>query len=789
LSNTASYHVPALSAPVEILVDRWGVPHLYATSKRDVFVAQGFNAARDRLFQLDLWRRRGLGLLAEVFGADHVERDRAARLFVYRGDMHAEWLAYGSDTKQVTTAFVAGVNTYIDLCEQQPHLLPPEFDRLGYRPSRWAPSDVARIRSHGLAHNLEQEVARALTVRDYGVEVEDVRRVREPAHRLDVPEGLDLACLSEEVLRVYRLATTAPELGADAPEELPRTEPEGSNNWVLGPSKTATGRPILANDPHRAVGLPSLRYLAHLSAPGLDVIGAGEPALPGVSIGHNGHIAFGLTIFPIDQEDLYCYRTNPEDPAEYWYDGRWEPMRTVTEHIPVAGGEDRPVELQWTRHGPVIHRDEDRHTAFAVRTVWQEPGTAPYLGSIDYMGARSCEDFVAAMNRWAAPGENQIYADPSGTIGWRPAGLVPRRPNWDGTLPVPGDGHYEWDGFYDVDELPSEENPERGWIATANQMNLPTDYPNSERTVTYDWSHRYRQARIEEVLGDASGLTVADSLRLQSDYVNVAARRIVTILGSLTAGELAADPDAALGWSMLRDWDCDERASSPAAALYEVWHRRHLRPRMFEAVLAPRVPPHQLPEAVARISPKEANSGDMRSDLGLLNNPTLFLAAGTAAGADKEARAILTRMLVESLGAAVRETTRLLGPDTGSWRWGRLHRARFTHPAAQLLPPDLSWREIGPLPRGGSGNTVGNTNADANFRQTSGASFRIVIDVGDWDSSVAMNAPGQSGDPRSDHYDDLFASWAADESFPLLYSRAEVERHLDHRVVLTPEPS
>lgn len=787
MPNTRSFAIPSLHHPVEILIDRWGVPHIYAASTHDVFVAQGFNAARDRLFQLDLWRRRGLGLLAEVFGADHVERDRAARLFLYRGDMRAEWLAYGSDTKRVTTTFVAGINAFINLCERQPELLPPEFNQLGYPPARWEPSDVPRMRSHGLVHNLEQEVARALTLRDYGIEVEDVRRVREPMHRLQVPDGLELADLSEEVLRVYRLATSMPPLGAGAPTARPRTEPEGSNNWVIGASKTATGRPILANDPHRAVGMPSLRYLAHLSAPGLDVIGAGEPALPGISIGHNGHIAFGLTIFPIDQEDLYCYRTNPNERDEYWYDGRWEPMRTVVEQIPVAGGNAQTVQLQWTRHGPVIHRDDDRGTAFVVRTVWQEPGTAPYLGSMEYMGARSCEEFVAAMNRWAAPGENQVYADPSGTIGWRPAGLVPRRPNWDGTLPVPGDGRYEWDGFYDVDELPSEENPARDWIATANQMNLPADYPNAERTVTYDWSARYRQARIEEVIGDASGLTVDDSVRLQSDYVNVAARPILAALRELPAGMLDADPDASVGSWLLGEWDGDEDASSASAALYEVWHPCHLRPRLFKAMLTHRVSPQQLRDALRRLFPKELISGDMRSDLLLLSRPALLAADAAESSAAEVGRLRLEKMLVESLGAAVRETQQLLGPDPGTWAWGRLHHAHMTHPAARLLPADTPGREIGPLSRGGSGNTVGNTNADDTFRQTSGATFRIVIDVGNWDGSVATNTPGQSGDPRSLHYDDLFAPWAADETFPLLYSREAVEEHVEDRIVLVPK--
>lgn len=778
MTSSTSFAVPGLDAPVEVIVDQWGVPHIYAETRRDVFVAQGFNAARDRLFQLDLWRRRGLGLMAEVFGPQYVERDRAARLFLYRGDMHAEWLAYGSDAKAVTTAFVSGINAFIGLCADRPELLPPEFALLGYGPLPWAPADVARIRSNALGYNVEQEVARALTLRDYGADIENMRHVREPEHPLTVPDGLDLSILSEDVLRTYRLATAMPQLGAEACQPRQRTIPEGSNNWVVGPGRTATGRPILANDPHRATGLPSLRYLVHLNAPGLDVVGAGEPALPGISIGHNGHVAFGLTIFAIDQEDLYCYTTNPGNQDEYWYNDRWEPMITRTEAIPVAGASDQRVQLQWTRHGPVIYRDKDRHTAFALRTVWLEPGTAPYLGSMEYMGVRTCEEFVTAMNRWTTPGENQVYADSSGMIGWRPAGLVPRRPNWDGTMPVPGDGRYEWDGFYDVDQLPAAQNPECGWIATANEMNLPPDYPNDERTITYDWSQRYRKARIDEILSTTDNLTVQNCVELQCDYVNVAAREIIAALDRLDS----TDPDTSLGLELLHSWDCAEDASSREAALYEIWHRRHLRPTLFQEVLAARLPNEEIPEAMRRVLPKEALSGDMRPDLFIIGHPSMLVADGNSRNADQA----LAAALLSTLSCAVREAKQIMGDDTSQWSWGLLHRAELRHPATGLLPQDLPWIKIGPQPRGGSGNTVGNTNTDQSFEQNAGATFRIVIDVGDWDNSVAMNTPGQSGDPRSHHYDDLFVPWARDESFPLLYSREKIEQHADHRFTLNP---
>ena len=230
--STTTFDVSGLVNDVEILVDKFGVPHLYAQSQDDAFLAQGFNAARDRLFQMDLWRRRGLGRLSEVFGAHHAERDRAARLFLYRGDMRAEWLAYGSDTKRVTTSFVRGVNAFVTLARASRALLPAEFRALGYLPALWEPSDIARIRSHGLFYNVEQEVARARTLHEFGPEVENLRRVREPHHDLTVPDGLDISSIPDDVLRVYRLATTMPLLDAADREPKPRYEPDGSNNWV-----------------------------------------------------------------------------------------------------------------------------------------------------------------------------------------------------------------------------------------------------------------------------------------------------------------------------------------------------------------------------------------------------------------------------------------------------------------------------------------------------------------------------------------------------------------------------
>jgi len=767
--NEHGYTLEGLSEPVEILVDEWGVPHIYAANDRDVYVAQGFNVARDRLFQIDLWRRRGLGLLAEVFGESCIEQDRAARLFLYRGDMDVEWASYGDDAREVTEAFVRGINEYLNLCEEDPSLLPEEFDRLGYRPARWQAEDIARIRSHGLYQNLEQEVARARTLARFGVAVEDLRRVREPAVDIAVPDGLDLDEIPEDVLTVYRLATSPAIVSNAIPAP---SHGQGSNNWVISGRRTATGRPLLANDPHRSISLPSLRYLAHLTTPNMDVIGAGEPALPGISIGHNDTVAFGLTIFSIDQEDLYVYETHPDDVGRYRYCDGWESMVDVVEEIPVAGAPSVSATLTFTRHGPVIHTDPATNRAFAVRTAMLDAGMAPYLGSVSYMSATSWDEFLGAMRRWGSPGENQVFADRAGNIGWAPAGRVPIRPNWDGLLPVPGDGRYEWAGYYPADQLPRSLNPETGWLATANEMNLPPDYPHAERTVGYDWYSPARYQRIVERLSELPAATVDDCVTLQTDYLSVPARTVVAFLRTIDA---PPSPELAL----LQGWDGRESVDDAAAALFEVWFGRYFRPAVLRAVLGRLVPADRVESALAAVLLPEQDTGDTRTDLAIIAEPQRYLGVDGAAE--------LGRIALATLVAAAAEVTDRLGSDRSAWRWGSLHHSLLTHPATPALgakAPD--WTTVGPLPRGGSGDTVGATTYLEDFRQGVGSSFRIVVDVGDWDASVAMNSPGQSGRPSSPHYDDLFPLWAADRQFPLLYSREAVEEHATERYTLDP---
>ncbi|HEX9171172.1 MAG TPA: penicillin acylase family protein [Telluria sp.] len=758
--------VAGLARPARILIDKWGVPHIYAASQDDLFFVQGFNAARDRLFQIDLWRRRGLGELASVFGPSYVEQDRAARLFLYRGDMRAEWKAYGKDAQRTSTRFVAGINAYIDYIGRKPELLPFEFRRLDYRPAKWRPEDVVRIRSHGLTRNLTQEFARAQVVCRAGLAADEVRAKLSPPWTTRVPQGLD-PCLPDDALDVFTRATSNVRFSPanlHADRAMPNEETlEGSNNWVIAPSRSSTGRPILANDPHRAYGAPSLRYIAHLSAPGLDVIGAGEPALPGVSIGHNGKVAFGLTIFSIDQEDLYVYATNPANPAQYRYRDGWENYRVLKEQVAVRGLPAVTVELRFTRHGPVIYEEAGKRRALAVRTAWNAPGMAPYFGSIDYMKAQNFTEFRSAMTRWGAPTENQVYADTAGNIGWVTGGLAPVRPNWDGLMPVPGDGRYEWQGFLDGARLPFVLNPKQGWLASANEMNLPSGFPYRQHKLGFEWPDNARAQRIGDVLSKTPKASIEDMQRLQSDVLSLTARRLVALLKPLTS----PDPDTRSALHLLSGWNGEETAASPAAALYEVWWSRHLGKAFKAAVLSP--------QAAGAMGAPHASVL-----LETLEQP------GPRFGADAAHRR--DEVLRTSLAAAWAEMARLQGTDPRAWQWGKLHFSHFLHPMAPILDnAGRALANVGPLPRGGGAYTVNVSSYQPDsFWQAHGPSFRMVLDVGNWDNSRAINTPGQSGDPASPHYRDLAASWAAGQYFPLLYSRAAVEKAATETIVLVP---
>jgi penicillin G amidase len=778
-AKTEDVLLPGLNGEAEIIVDQWGIPHIYAGSERDAFFLQGWNAARDRLWQIDLWRKRGLGRLSASFGPAYLEQDIALRAFLYRGDMDAEWKAYGEASKRLTEAFVEGVNAYTDNVRRNPNLLPVEFELTGSQPEDWCAEDVVRIRSHGLTRNLASEVARARVVCACGLEADSLRKKLEPPISTCVPEGLDPCSIPADVLRMYILATQRVEfsrsktsVSLDNPTDYQarsadmeeRSASYGSNSWTIAPFRTTTGRPILANDPHRDIDMPSLRYITHLSAPGFDVIGAGEPALPGISIGHNGTIAFGLTIFRTDQEDLYVYDLHPDNHDLYKYKDGYETVRTVTEEIKVKGEKARREELKFTRHGPIIYIDERKHRAFAVRSTWFEPGASAYFGSTKYLKAKSFQEFKDAMETWGSPSENQVYADVEGNIGWLVGGHAPVRPNWDGLMPVPGDGRYEWAGMWSGHELPFSYNPTSGYVATANEMNIPLDGPAISLGLGFEWNNPSRIKRIKEVLDGKAALSLRDSMELQTDETSQIARRIVGLLSALESEH----PLISLGLKLLAGWDGRTSVDSAAAAVAEVWISKHLAFGVVNAVTP-------LPAQAI------VGAGDLDAIADLLDQPDDRFGADPSASRN--------RILLETLGAAVGEMSALLGPDHEKWAWGKLHHMQFDHSLSDLADEGTKAQlNVARLQIGGSPFSPMATNYRmSDFRTIDGASFRVVIDVGSWDESVVINTPGQSGNPESPFYRNLFPFWAAGDYVPLLYSRSAVEAAAFHRYRLKPQ--
>ena len=501
-----------------------------------------------------------------------------------------------------------------------------------------------------------------------------------------------------------------------------------------------------------------------LSAPGLDVIGAGEPALPGVSLGHNGTIAFGLTIFNIDQEDLYVYELNPADATQYKYKDGWEAFRVIREAIPVKGGAAKEVELTFTRHGPVVHVDAQKGRAYAVRSGWLETGMSPYFGSVDYMRAKDFKAFQASLVNWGAPTLNQVYADVKGNIGWMPSGLAPRRPNWDGLLPVPGDGRFEWAGFWRGNELPSSYNPPDGFVATANAYNIPADYPARERKLGFEWTNPSRHQRIHEVLGSLPKVSLEDSERLQNDILSIPARRLTVLLAPLASD----DEKTRRALAFLRGWDARLRVDSPQTALEEIWQLRHLRKAYREAVLPPAV--------AAALS-----TTDMNVMLAGLEAPDK--------GFGENAMAKRNQLLLSTLKSAWEEMEKLQGPEPAFWQWGKFHFNLNEHPFAPIVDDAMRARiNVGPIAKNGSEFTPSQSlTRVTDFRQMNGPSVRVVLDVGNWDNSRAVNHPGQSGDPESPHYRDLAALWSEGKYFPLLYSRKAVLRATERVIQLLPE--
>ncbi len=773
--QTATLQVPGLNEPVEILSDRWGVAHIYAKNQDDLFFAQGYNAAQDRLFQLEIWRRRVTGTMAEIQGPKALDRDIGARLLRPRGDLRLDMYYYHPQGEQIITAFVRGINAYIEQTRQQPELLPVEFHLLGIRPQAWTP-EIVVSRLGGIFLNFQTELRIATVLPSLGPDkTREMLNLHPGKPDLTVAEGLDLSAIPADVGKYYTAARQRVEFQPEdivdpaaratpSPPPLqssPATsEGEGSNNWVVAGSHTLSRQPFMVNDPHRAITAPSLRYWVHLVAPGWNVIGGGEPHLPGVSIGHNEYGAWGLTIFPTDAEDLYVYETNPDNPNQYRYQGEWQDMRIYPETIQIKGQEPVRVELRYTLHGPILKADPDTHRAYGLRAAWLEIGGAPYLASLRMDQANNWEEFREACAYSRAPSENMVWADVEGNIGWQAVGVVPLRPNWNGLLPVPGDGRFEWAGYLPIKQLPHVFNPPQGFWATANQENLPPNYPYP---ISYFWIEPYRFARAQEVLDSRRNFTTMDMMRLQNDELSIPARTLVPLLSGLHSDQLPVQQaiETLLAWNYVLAKD------SVAAGIYAAWQER-----LWKNFLDRQVP-QALHEHFPTIVLQPVINSLLAPDSRYGQDPT--------AGRDQ--------FVLTSLEQAVQNLTERFGPEPQAWTYGQAqyHHILIRHPLSGAVTPEYAKRfEVGPIARGGDRYTL--NNSDNNAAQETGASFRIIADLSDWDRSLGINAPGQSGNPDDEHYRDLAAMWAAGRYFPLPYSREKIEAVTQHKTVLHPAP-
>ena len=801
--------VPGLEQRVEILKDRWGIAHIYAETEHDLFFAQGYSAVRDRLFQFELWRRQATGTVSEILGPRELRRDIGTRLFKFRGNLDQELSHYHPNGVEIINAFVDGINAYVDEVLANPDLLTVEFQLLGIVPGKWTP-EVVISRHQGLLGNITAELNYGRAVAAVGGDVVKSLRVFEPRDPLlELDPAVDGDLLSEDILGLYnafrgsvrfrpedvvaehrmasnqaaeraveqldavaRLAagpesprfseSADPAFSADPVFDFPYDDgPDiGSNNWVVDGSRTQSGYPIMANDPHRAQAAPSLRYWAHLVGPGWNVIGGGEPVLPGLSIGHIEYGAWGLTVFRTDGEDLYVYETNPDDPNEYRHQGRWEAMTVMRESISVKGQADESVELKYTRHGPVVFEDPDQHVAYAVRAAWMEVGGAPYLASLRMDQSRTWEEFREASNYSNIPGENMVWADRAGNIGWQAVGIAPVRRNWSGLVPVPGDGRYEWDGYLPIKAKPNVYNPPEGYFATANNNLTPLDYPYMD-AIAFEWTDPYRWLRAVEVLGSGRRLDMMDMMRLQTDALAIPARAIVPMLGALAATGRRTE----MARQRLLDWDYVLDASSVEAGIYVAWERR-ITANLYNLMV---------PDAARAY----LRSVPMRKQIEWLTYPPGEFGRDPVSGRDA--------LLIRSLEEAVEGLRMKFGSDMSDWRYGQVNykHVLLRHPLSGAVNEAMRERlEVGPFPRGGYGYTLLATGGGDN--QTSGASFRIIVDTSDWDRTVGMNNPGQGGNPDDPHYDDLFELWATDRFHPVFYRQDKVEGVTGARLMLEP---
>ncbi|MCK5401830.1 MAG: penicillin acylase family protein, partial [Flavobacteriaceae bacterium] len=742
----------------------------------DLFFAQGYAAAKDRLFQFEIWRRQATGTVSEILGERELKRDIGTRLFKYRGDMTAEMNHYHNDGVEIITAYTNGVNAYIKEILNTPDLLPLEFKLLNIVPKQWTP-EVVISRHQGLLGNIGTELQIGRAVAKLGVnKVKELSWFHPKDPDITIDPSINKELLFDDILELYNAyrKTVSFQSNDIIPEYRNTTTASallylnevkndslaiGSNNWVISGNLMADGNTYMANDPHRTIAVPSLRYMTHLVAPGWNVIGGGEPEIPGISIGHNEFGSWGLTVFRTDGEDMYVYDLNPDNLYQYKYKGEWVDMSIISETIKVKGQEDVIVDLFYTQHGPVSYIDKEHRKAYAIRCAWLEPGGSPYLASLRMDQSKTWEEFRAACNYSHIPGENMIWADKEGNIGWQAVGIAPIRKNFSGLVPVPGDGRYEWDGYLPIVEKPNALNPPKGFLATANQNVTPESYKHWN-AVGFSWSDPYRGDRVNEVLNSGKKLTMEDMKALQVDYLSIPARTLVPLLENISFSGKSAEAK-----NKLVGWDFKLGPNSIEAGIYVAWENEIKR--MAKKKFIPQSGQNFI------------TSIQMKKIMDWIQSPNTKFGMNPIKGRDQ--------FLKDAFNTAVSHLEEVLGNDINKWEYGqeKYKHTYMVHALGNSVKEDMITKlNLGPLPRGGNAYTPGSTGG--NNRQSSGASFRMIVNTGDWDAAIGTNGPGQSGNPESPFYNNLFEPWAKDQYFPVYFSRRKIDSVTVNKTLLNP---
>lgn len=758
-----------LHEPVEVLRDQWGIPHIYAHNAPDLFFSQGFIHAQDRLWQMEFQRRVGSGRLSEVLGERTLKADRWLRILGFERVAEETVKHMPAATRQLLDAYVAGVNAHLDS-----QALPVEFSILRFTPEAWRAEDTLvwlKMMAWSLSVNWEAELLRAQLIERLGAEMAAGLEPSPDFRPGIVPAELTLHRIGLSALTAA--AAARPYTGPNAGDGV------GSNSWVLAGRRSASGKPLLANDMHLTMGAPAIWYENHLVGEAFNVTGVSLPGVPGVIAGHNGQVAWGVTAGFADVQDIYVehLRETPDGGVQVEFQGSWQDAIVFEEEIAVRGADTVVERVIVTPHGPIINSLAPQAAGEdPLALQWTANQPAPTLQGLFNIGrVGNAAAFQTALTEISEPVLNFVFADTQGNFGYTYAGRIPRRARAHGGVPVPGwTGTHEWQGMIPFEELPHLFNPERDFIITANNRVMEGDYAHD---LGHDFSIGDRALRIQELLHGRARLTVGDMQVMQFDLVSPTARAVAQRLGQLETSE----PKLARAAALLRAWDGELAADSAAAALYQVFMRR-----LITHLLDPKL--GVLTPWYAGQSPNPVLTGGSVFGQRAWEWAQQVLAQPDSVWFDLGEGQAQAHVLQTVLGHSVAYLEKELGEDWGAWGWGRLHSLRLNHVLGSVKPLDALFSR-GPFPIGGDNTTVWATGAGTHHLDSSrmiSAPFRFVADLADLRHAWGVLIPGQSGHPASPHYDDQIEQWFDGVYHPMLYDRADVEAGCKERLQLTP---